>query len=107
MPVPWKIGETMTMVPLRGNGILSTSSAVASGDTLTLGAPFGNPVVPLVRMTDPPGLLGAGSGSEEFAAMMSSIVGTPAGGSLPSSTHVSTRGRSAGSASSRSENSLS
>ena len=107
MPVPWKIGETMTMVPLRGNGIRSTSSAVANGDTLTRGAPFGNPVVPLVRMTDPPDLLGAGSGSEEFAATMSSIVWTPAGGSVPSSTQVSTRGRSGGSASSRSENSLS
>ena len=77
--MPWKIGETMTMVPLRGNGIRSTSSAVANGDTLARGAPFGKPVVPLVRMTEPPGLLGAGSGSVEFAAMMSSIVGTPVG----------------------------
>ena len=105
--MPWKIGETMTIVPLRGNGTRSTSSAVANGDTLALGAPFGNPVVPLVRMTDPPALLGAGSGSQEFAAMMSSIVCTPAGRSVPSSTHVSTRGRSAGNASRRSENSLS
>ena len=31
--------------------------------------------------------------------MMSSIVWTPAGGSVPSSTHVTARGRSAGSAS--------
>ena len=103
--MPWKIGETMTMVPLRGNGTLSTNSAVANGDTLARGAPFGNPVVPLVRTTEPPGLPGAGSGSEEFAAMMSSIVCAPAGGSVPSSTHVSTRGRSAGNASRRSENS--
>ncbi len=95
------------MVPLRGNGTLSTSSAVANGATLALGAPFGNPVVPLVRITTPPDLLGAGNGSNEFAATMSSIVGTPAGGSVPSSTHVSTRASSAGSASRRSENSLS
>ena len=105
--MPWKIGETMTMVPLRGNGTRSTSSAVVNGDTLTRGAPFGNPVVPLVRITTPPGLPGAGSGSEVFAATMSSIVCTSVGTLAPSSTQVSTRGRSAGSASRRPTNSLS
>ena len=56
--------------------------------------------------TDPPGGLGAGSGLVEFAAMMSSMVGTPLG-SMPSSTQLSTRGRWVGSASNKSENALS
>ena len=81
--------------------------AVASGDTVSRGAPLGRPVVPLVRITDPPALLGGGSGSVEFVAMMSSSVCAPAGRSAPSSTQVSTRGSSAGSASSRPRNSLS
>ena len=42
-------------------------------------APFGNPVVPLVSTTIRPGLLGAGSGSVEFAATRSSIVCASAG----------------------------
>ena len=103
----WKIGDTITMVPLCGNGIRSTICAVASGETVSRGAPLGSPVVPLVRITDPPALSGGGSGSDGFAAMMSSSVGTPSGTSVPSSTQVSTRGMSAGSASSRPRNSLS
>ena len=95
------------MVPLRGNGIRSTICAVASVFTESRGAPLGSPVVPLVRMTDPPALVGGGSGSVEFAATMSSRVCAPAGTSAPSSTQISTRGRSAGSASSRPRNSLS
>jgi hypothetical protein len=70
-------------------------------------APFGNPVVPLVSTTTPPGLVGAGNGSVLFPTTMPCSVGTPSGRLVPSSTQVSTRGNSAGSASSKLKNSLS
>ena len=74
-------------IPVNSVGIIGetvdnaggTISAVANGDTLPRGAPFGNPVVPLVSTTVPPDLPGGGRGAVEFAAMTSSIVFTPGG----------------------------
>ncbi len=106
-PVPWKMGAAMTMVSSRGSGTRSRNWADCSGETLSRGAPFGVPVVPLVRMTVPPGRAGAGRSPAGCAAIRPSIVTAPDGTGSDSSTQVRMRGIAPGTAASSGRNSLS
>lgn len=49
----------MNIVSFDGSGMRSRNCADCIGETRSRGAPFGVPVVPLVRITMPPGLPGA------------------------------------------------
>ena len=104
-PVAWNSGETIIDVPLRGNGIRSSSSTLANGDIAPRVAPFGSPVVPLVRITNPAAASGSAGAVVSPVAAIASRVSTPSGASP--STQVRTRGRCSGNASARVANSSS
>ena len=78
IPHEWNRGAAITVVPRARSGIASRIAAAGASDPGWLRcAPFGVPVVPLVRITVRPGSSGASRPALELPPIRSSSVGTP------------------------------